>query len=205
MEENEQTDAGDNTMKSKTKLAATFIMVLLISGCGYISSTLFYDDPLNAVEHNNLGVAYEREGKNDLAIREYKMAIEQDDKFTVSIINLANVYFKTGQAEKAEKYYKKALRIEPGNITAANNLANLYLDSGKKFEQGIDILTRTIDNPEDMPAYYLDTLGHLYIKSGQLEKGIETLKSACRKIEADTGLRESLDSFLTEINAGGCD
>lgn len=205
MGEDEQTYAGDNSMISTTKFITVFILVLLITGCGYISSTLFYEDPLNAVEHNNLGVAYEREGKNDLAIREYKMAIEKNDKFTVSIINLANVYFKTGQTDKAEKYYKKALEIEPGNVTAANNLANLYLVSGKNFEQGIEILTKTIDKPEDMPAYYLDTLGHLYIKTGELKKGIETLKYACRKAEADAGLRNSLDSFLTEINAGGCD
>lgn len=178
--------------------------LLLGNSCSYVSSTLFYEDPLTAVEHNNLGVAYEREGKFDLAIREYKMAIDKDKDFTVSIINLGNVYFARGEIKKAEKQYKKALEIEPGNITAVNNLANIYLHRNRDFDEAIELMTANIDNAQDMPGYYLDTLGRLYISAGEKEKGRDVLFEACKKTGDDRGLRESINSYLEEHNLGSC-
>lgn len=205
MEKNEQSYAGNKGMKQGLIL---FIMlpqlILLLASCSYISANLFYEDPLSAIEHNNLGVAYEREGKYDLAKREYKMAIEKKKDFTVSIINLGNVYFKTGELEKAEKHYTRALETDPDNIDAANNLGNVYLKKGKDPEAAIEILSERMESAEEMPGYYLDTLGRLYIESGNRQRGIELLKKACNKT-GDEELRTSIRLYLEDLGSSGCE
>lgn len=205
MEKNEQSDAGNKGMKQGLTLFIILLQpILLLGSCSYISANLFYEDPLTAIEHNNLGVAYEREGKYDLAKREYKMAIEKKKDFTVSIINLGNVYFTTGELDKAEKQYTRALETDPDNTDAANNLGNVYLKKGKHPETAIEILSERMESAEEMPDYYLDTLGRLYLESGNKERGIALLKKACKKT-GDEKLKTSIKSYLEDLGSGSCE
>ena len=66
--------------------ALILILSLISSGCASIYAPYFTKDPLTAEEHNNLGVIYEREGKYDLAIREYKSAASADGGQTWSTV-----------------------------------------------------------------------------------------------------------------------
>lgn len=205
MEKNEQSYAGNKGMRQGLMLFIILLQpILLLGSCSYISTNLFYEDPLTAIEHNNLGVAYEREGKYDLAKREYKMAIEKKKDFTVSIINLGNVYFTTGELDKAEKQYTRALETDPDNIDAANNLGNIYLKKEGDLQPAIKILSERMQSAEEMPEYYLDTLGRLYVESGNKEKGIELLKKACNKT-GDKELRTSIKSYLEDLGSGSCE
>lgn len=205
MEKNEQSDAGNKEMKQGLILFIILLQpILLLGSCSYISANLFYEDPLTAIEHNNLGVAYEREGKYDLAKREYQMAIEKKKDFTVSIINLGNVYFATGELDKAEKQYTRALETDPDNIDAANNLGNVYLRKRDDPETAIEILSKRMESAEEMPGYYLDTLGRLYIESGNRERGIELLRKACKKT-GDEELRAGINSYLEDLGSFGCE
>src|ERR1700752_4347019 len=97
--------------------------ILFLSGCSFIPKLVYIRDPLTAEEHNNLGVAYEKEGRYDLALREYKRAVDKDKNLIVPLVNMGNVYFKQKKYKEAEKYYLKALEKDEKNIEAANNLA----------------------------------------------------------------------------------
>ncbi len=66
--------------------ALILILSLISSGCASIYAPYFTKDPLTAEEHNNLGVIYEREGKYDLAIREYKSAASADGDLVVPLV-----------------------------------------------------------------------------------------------------------------------
>lgn len=181
-----------------------FAAIFLISGCAQIRSALMYEDPLTAVENNNLGVAYEREGEYELAVREYKKAIEKDSNFTVAMINLANIYLKTEKPKKAKKYYKKALETDPSSLVARNNLANLYMNTNKDYESAFTLMT-DIEIPEDeLPAFYLDTLGDLYRATGDTESAIQKYLLACEKLSEDDELMKILDEKLKEFQGGGC-
>jgi len=64
------------------KIKTAFVLLLTVSitlnfSCSYISGALKYEDPLTAEEHNNLGVAYEKEEKYKLAVNEYKKAAKK--------------------------------------------------------------------------------------------------------------------------------
>lgn len=181
---------------SLLKIFPLLFVVLIFSGCASLQASLFMKNPLTAEEHNNLGVIYEKEGKNDLAIREYKRAISSDDTLLTPIVNLGNVYFKEGEYTKAEKYYKKALTKDKTNLEAANNLASLYLETGAQYEEGLEYILQATKNLEIIPPYALDTIGVLYIKLGDNVKAEQFLTQACNTVDGNDSLREEIRSHL---------
>jgi len=175
------------------------------SGCASLYANYFTEDPLTAEEHNDLGVIYEREGKYDLAIREYRRAASADGELVVPLVNLGNAYQKKGDNDKAEKYYKKALKKDKHNIEAANNLANLYIETGRDYGEALEILLAATGTQSPIPAYSLDTLGVLYSKTGNFGKAKESLTEACRNAAGDEGLKKELDAHLRDIgDSAGC-
>jgi len=185
--------------------ATLLILSLITSGCASVYGSYFAEDPLTAEEHNNLGVIYEREGKYDLAVREYKRAASADRDLVVPLINLGNVYQKKGDTKEAEKYYKKALRKDEHNMEAANNLANLYIESGRDYSEALDILLAAVQAQNPIPAYALDTLGVLYFKTGNIEKAKESLNEACTNASRDERLKSEINTHLAEMgDTAGC-
>ena len=161
-------------------------------------------DPLTAEEHNNLGVAYESEGKYKLALSEYKKAHDKDQNLIIPIVNMANVYFKLEEYKKAEKYYLKALKEDEMNLEAANNLASLYIERNQSYDEGLKYLNKAISSRDEIPTYVLDTLGLLYIKLGDKNKSIEMFKEACEKAGDDQDLIEEIELHLREIGDTTC-
>lgn len=188
------------------KYSIVFGLILLpfLSGCSYLTGIVFPQDPLTAEEHNNLGVAYEKEGKYELALREYNKALNKDSSLITPLVNMGNVYFKQGKYKEAEKCYLKALKKDERNIEAANNLASLYITLGKDYEKGLEYLTKATVSPESAPAYALDTLGVLYFKLGDKERAKEMLVKACERVGDDKALIEEIEVHIKELGEQGC-
>jgi len=191
----------------KIKSITVFLLILSFSlniSCAHISAVLNYEDPLTAEEHNNLGVAYEKEEKYKLAVKEYKLASKKDEALVTPLINIGNVYFKQGKFKNAEEYYLKALKKDDNNVLAANNLGNVYLETGKDYDKGIEILINTLPPPEIAPAYALDTLAMLYAQSGSDEKAVELLLIACTRAEGDEEIKSEISLHLKEMGEFEC-
>lgn len=185
-------------------LPALLLSIILNTSCVYIPGHAIYTDPLTAEEHNNLGVAYEKEGRLDLASKEYKKSIEMDNSLITPLINIGNIYLKQKKLDEAEKYYLIALGKDPHNINAANNLANVYIARNDDFQKGIDYLKDALENQEHPPPHVLDTLSDLYIKTGQLSEAGKILIELCVSIHTDKELYKSADSRLRMISGKGC-
>jgi len=201
MEKNEQTYVSNQKVKHPLQIFLPILLILCFSlaGCAALEGSIFMKDPLSAEEHNNLGVIYEREGKLELAIREYKRAINSDNTLITPLINLGNVYYKEGEYTQAEKYYKRALKQDETNLGAANNLASLYIETGEDYEAGLQHMIVATDNLEEIPPYALDTLGIIYLKLGDKEKAEVCLVEACNSIGNNNELREEIRSHLLEL------
>ena len=72
---------------------------------------------------------YEKQGKKDLAIEEYKKIVESDEYGSRSNFNLASIYYKDKNYDEARKYYENILKIENGQYkdTATYQIGQIYL------------------------------------------------------------------------------
>jgi tetratricopeptide (TPR) repeat protein len=97
-------------------------------------------DPLSPEEHLDLGLAYEREGKLDLALREYEAA----GSIPLAVLGKGNVLFQQGQYRRAEAAYRRLLR---GDLMpeAANNLAFMLILEGRDPERAAELAERAVE------------------------------------------------------------
>ena len=147
---------------------------LAAAGCGKIPRLIILEDPLTAGEHLDLGVAYERSGKFDLAIREYERALRKDKDFFQARVNLGNVRL-------AKEEYRKALAIRPGDPGATNNLAWAAILSGGDLEDAAARMESVLSRPENRTATLLDTLGVLRMRMGRPDAAEEAFDEAERR------------------------
>jgi len=126
----------------------------LLSACS-IPRIIIIKDPLTPEEHLNLGVAYERSGEFDQAIREYQLAAK---KLPIAFLYLGNAYFLRNDWDQAEICYKKAIKKDAKNAAAHNNLAWLYYQKGKNLEEAEALAQKAIELDSSQSSVYRDTL-----------------------------------------------
>ena len=168
------------------------LVLLLAGGCSRVPKIIVLEDPLTAVEHVELGVAYERKGELDLARREYEMALRKDRKFFLARLNLGNVFLANKEYGKAREEYLRALELRPGDPEATNNLSWAALDSGDGIEDALARMEAVVSGPSGGRATFLDTLGVLRMRANRPESAEEAFALA-EKIcgEAGADPRES--------------
>lgn len=135
-------------------LVFTLSSLILVSGCAF-PRIIILKDPLTPMEHLNLGVAYEKKGDFENAIREYSLAAK---RLPVAYLYLGNVHFQKNELDKAEKFYKRSIEKDPNNADAYNNLAWLYHMRGENLEEAETLVLKAIElNPRKIQIYK-DTL-----------------------------------------------
>jgi tetratricopeptide (TPR) repeat protein len=123
------------------------------------------DDPLTPEEHLNLGVAYERKGELDRAIKEYELAAK---KLSIAYLYLGNAYFQKEILSEAEKYYRLAIENEILNADAHNNLAWLYYVKKENLDEAENLVLKAIELNPSKNNIYRDTLD----KIRELKEGV---------------------------------
>ena len=123
-------------------------------GCAF-PRIVVLDDPLTPEEHLNLGVAYERKGELDSAIKEYELAAK---KLSIAYLYLGNAYFQKEILSEAEKYYRLAIENEILNADAHNNLAWLYYVKKENLDEAESLVLKAIELNPSKNDIYGDTL-----------------------------------------------
>ncbi|MBW2565174.1 MAG: tetratricopeptide repeat protein [Deltaproteobacteria bacterium] len=129
-------------------------LLVVIAGCA-IPQVVNYDDPLSPEEHLNLGIAYEKDGEFENAIREYKAAAR---RLPVAYLYLGNVHFQNNELDQAEKYYEKAIKKESHNADVHNNLAWLYYIKEENLDKAENLALRAMELDPLKRDVYMDTL-----------------------------------------------
>ena len=110
-----------------------FTLLIFLSGCSSLGIYVL-NDSLTAAQHNDLGIAYEKQNRLDLAEKEYKRAIKKDKNWHVPYFNLGNVYYKLSNKDEAIKYFRSGLKTNPQNPDIMNNLAFALMEKGNTAE-----------------------------------------------------------------------
>lgn len=148
---------------------------------------------MSAQEHLVLGSIYEKKGRSDLALREYKAALQKNPQFLPAMIRLGELSYLLGHYAQAERYYRKAISRAPQDGDLYNNLCWVYLSQGKKLKEAETLIARAMElNPEHR-GHYLDTLGAIFIKDQRYGEAIEVLE------EARTLFDESQGTLLSQV------
>lgn len=95
--------------------------------------------------------------------------------------SLSEIYQNTGDYDKAIAEYESLLKTAPNSDVIANNLASILTDvKGDKASLArATVLAQRFAN-SDNPVY-LDTLGWLYVKSGEYDRAQPILEKAVAK------------------------
>jgi Flp pilus assembly protein TadD len=130
-------------------------LALLLAGCGLPKITVL-SDPLSSQEHLKLGLAYEKQGKFDLATQEYLTAAKE---LPVANLYAGNAFFQLGRDGDAEGAYRQAIKAQPDNPRPYNNLAWLLCARGEELAEAEFLAQRAVAlAPPGQKATYQDTL-----------------------------------------------
>lgn len=123
-------------MKFHMPVRLLFISIALQFIVFSLNTPCFADDALKYFE---MGNKYSKEGKYELAIKEYQKAIKNNQRISAFHYNLANVLFAVERRKEAIKEYKKAISINPLNSDYNRNLGIAYTMEGQ-FNEAEEIL-----------------------------------------------------------------
>jgi Tfp pilus assembly protein PilF len=176
--------SGCGRVWSRSILAQILLVLLLAGGCSRIPKIIVLEDPLNAAEHVDLGVAYERKGELDLARREYESALRKDRKLYRARLNLGNVFLAKKEYGKAREEYLRALDLRPGDAEATNNLSWAAIFSGEGIDEALARMESVVTAPGGRRPALLDTLGVLRMRANrsvEAEEAFVLAEALCRQ------------------------
>lgn len=169
MGENKILDFADKN-KVRTKRDIYFLLLsscfLLLSSCA-MPRIIILNDPLSPEEHINLGVAYERKGELDNALKEYKAA---SNELPSAYLYIGNVYFKKNDLDEAEYYFRKAVSKDPANADAHNNLAWVSYLKKENLDEAEALAIKAIELNPSKKDIYQDTLEKIQTLKQQKKK-----------------------------------
>jgi tetratricopeptide (TPR) repeat protein len=124
--------------------------------------------------------------KSDVAISEFRKAIELDPNYFDAQLALGKLYMDTGQWEKAEPSLREAVRIDAHAVVALVSLGEVYRRE-KKYEAGAKVLEDAIkiDNSSFESNF---TLGRIY---WELKDIVNAGKYVARSIELEPNVAEA--------------
>ena len=120
-------------------------------------------NPNLAEAHNNLGSAYDKNGRIDDAMAEYKKALAINPNLAEAHNNLGSAYDKNGRIDDAIAEYKQALAINP-NFAEAHYKLGMRYSTKDRVEEAIFHFRQAITiNPKYVNAY--NNLAWIYATS----------------------------------------
>ncbi len=124
--------------------------------------------------HYTTGLLYERQGKIEEAIEQFKQAAEEEpDSFAIHQA-LGIVYFKSGRLRQAEGEFQTLFKISPDNPVAHRYMALLYYAQGR-LKEAEDHFKQVIESYPESPDSYFALAG-LYVQEKRYAEAVEILE-----------------------------
>jgi tetratricopeptide (TPR) repeat protein len=134
------------------------------------------------IAYDGLGFVHRSKNEYEAARENYMASVALNPYHADGHANLAWVEMVLGNTSAAITAYEKAIELIPGDADAANNLAWLYAVEGIKLDRALTLAEFAAGR--NRSASYLDTLGWVRFKRGELDLAQATLEEVLR-IERD--------------------
>jgi tetratricopeptide (TPR) repeat protein len=151
-------------------------------------------DPNSVVAHEITGEVDESMHNYDVALVEYKKAIELAPQQPGTHMHMANAYWLTEKWQSAETEFKAELVNDPNNCTARWKLANSMLEANESNDEALTQLNQTIDRCPTLMQARVDRARAL-IRLGKQSDGLPDLVMA----EKDSPNEPSIHFFLASV------
>ena len=185
------------------KIGATILAILLAlmawSSHGY--ATLYTSlealwghnvasNPMAALPHNNLGVAYARRGELAEALAQFQIAAALDPRYVDARHNFALELMNTGRTAEALPELQAVLTMQPNNPESYYNLGTDLADLGRDAEAIPEFQYCLALNPGYLPAYNNLAISLAHVK--RLDEAIAIAQAGLKLSTANTILLNTL-------------
>jgi len=136
-------------MNTIVRLLLIGLVLALFQGCVTTSTRVRTSEPSEeeaAIANLNLGVAYLRQGRPELALERLDRALSQNPRLADAHSTIALAYDQLGELEEAANHYRRATQLEPDNAAAANSYA-VFLCRNDNWGDAERYFRRAADNP----------------------------------------------------------
>jgi len=152
----------------------------------------------NFMAYNNLGLAFQNQGKTNKAIEFFKEAIKIKPQYASAYNNLGVAMESIGKADQSINLYTIAIQLEPEFKNPYVNLAFVLLHQGK-LEEATKYCRKAIQlDPDFTEAYIL--FGDIYEKCGHINESIKMYSKALQLDSNSASAHNYLGSVLLKIN-----
>lgn len=139
---------------------------------------------------------YTQAGRGSEAIEAARKALalapaERTDLQVAALITLSSAQDRAGDVAGSEESLRRVLAKEPDNATALNNLGYFLVERNIRLNEALELIQRAV-RAEPTNSSFLDSLGWVYFKLGQLENAERNLREAARRNSTSSTIQEHL-------------
>ena len=139
-----------------------------------------YEKVKKADAHRNLGNAYLQNGRHNMALAEFKSALQLTPGNYDLMYDIGLVYLLWNNPEDAIVYFEDVLAIRPDHAPAINSMGNAYL-ALKDYDQAILYYQKINDGMVyGTPYMPMANMGLAYFNKGDYAKAEECYKAALK-------------------------
>jgi tetratricopeptide (TPR) repeat protein len=148
----------------------------------------------------NLGVAYYELGRNDDALKLYRLAVEINPHYADVYKNIALALEKTGKSDEALAQYKKAVEVNPKSADLQHSLAEALTAHGNK-EQAVEHYSEAVRLQPEKALYHNDFAVAL-VAVGKREDALPHYQRAVQLDSANAQFQNNLATALLRAGKG---
>jgi Tfp pilus assembly protein PilF len=194
------------------KLCPAAICSLVLVVCFGLDGPILAQSPPEAELRFSTGVMHLREGRVDLALEEFKRAVEADAKNPYFQKGLGQAYAAKRDWGRAIAAFRKALELNPDYADAKNDLGYALIMSGNRTAGKQEFLSAFSHPMNFAPEVSAFNLGRAYLEEGNHAEAIEWFRTSLSRNKAYAApylmLAETLvaanrlDEAITQLEAG---
>ncbi|MBV8516443.1 MAG: tetratricopeptide repeat protein [Acidobacteria bacterium] len=141
--------------------------------------------------------AYVQAGDSTAAIALMKYATDAKPDDLDLLFELGSVYERAGDRKSAEATFLEVLKKNPEHAPTLNYLGYMWAESGVNLDRAHDMLSRAVTQEPNNGAY-VDSLGWVYFRLGQLDLAEKYLTDAAKLLPRDATVHEHLGDVLAK-------